>query len=57
MYGRACRLVVDTGIHYKWTRGQVVQFLRDHSSQNKLLPFRTDRSSPGEETSTGVQDR
>lgn len=30
---RAIRLVVDTGIHYKkWTRDQVVQFMRDHSS-------------------------
>ena len=30
---RAIRLVVDTGIHDKrWTRDQVVQFFRDHSS-------------------------
>ena len=30
---RAIRLVVDTGIHDKhWTREQVVQFFRDHSS-------------------------
>jgi len=33
---RAVRLVVDTGIHYKkWTREQVVQYMRDHSSQNE----------------------
>jgi uncharacterized protein (DUF885 family) len=33
---RAIRLVVDTGIHYKkWTREQVVQYMRDHSSQNE----------------------
>ena len=42
---RACRLVVDTGIHYKkWTREQVVQFLRDHSSQNEAyFQSETDR--------------
>jgi uncharacterized protein (DUF885 family) len=33
---RAVRLVVDTGIHYKkWSREQMVQFMRDHSSQNE----------------------
>jgi uncharacterized protein (DUF885 family) len=33
---RAVRLVVDTGIHYKkWSREQVVQYMRDHSSQNE----------------------
>jgi uncharacterized protein (DUF885 family) len=33
---RAIRLVVDTGIHYKkWTRDQVVQYMRDHSSSNE----------------------
>lgn len=33
---RAVRLVVDTGIHYKgWTREQMVQYMRDHSSQNE----------------------
>ena len=33
---RAVRLVVDTGIHYKgWTRDQVIQFMRDHSSANE----------------------
>ncbi|WP_372811079.1 DUF885 family protein [Litorivivens sp.] len=30
---RACRLVVDTGIHYKsWTRDQAITFLRDRTS-------------------------
>ncbi len=29
---RACRLVVDTGVHYKrWTRVQMVDYLREHS--------------------------
>jgi uncharacterized protein (DUF885 family) len=33
---RAVRLVVDTGIHSKkWTREQMVQYMRDHSSQNE----------------------
>ena len=33
---RAVRLVVDTGIHYKkWTRDQVIQYMRDHSSANE----------------------
>ncbi|MFN2498089.1 MAG: DUF885 family protein [Pyrinomonadaceae bacterium] len=33
---RAVRLVVDTGIHYKgWTREQMVQYMREHSSQNE----------------------
>jgi uncharacterized protein (DUF885 family) len=33
---RAVRLVVDTGIHYKkWPREQMVQYMRDHSSQNE----------------------
>ncbi len=33
---RAVRLVVDTGIHYKkWTREQMVQYMRAHSSQNE----------------------
>ncbi|HCX30397.1 MAG TPA: DUF885 domain-containing protein [Blastocatellia bacterium] len=42
---RAARLVVDTGIHYKkWTREQVVQYLRDHSSQNEAyFQAETDR--------------
>jgi uncharacterized protein (DUF885 family) len=42
---RAARLVVDTGIHYKkWNRDQVVQYLRDHSSQNEAyFQAETDR--------------
>jgi uncharacterized protein (DUF885 family) len=33
---RALRLVVDTGIHSKkWPREQMVQYMRDHSSQNE----------------------
>jgi uncharacterized protein (DUF885 family) len=42
---RAARLVVDTGIHYKkWKRQQVVQYLRDHSSQNEAyFQAETDR--------------
>ena len=42
---RAARLVVDTGIHYKkWKRDQVVQYLRDHSSQNEAyFQAETDR--------------
>ncbi|MEP6741620.1 MAG: DUF885 family protein [bacterium] len=42
---RAIRLVVDTGIHYKgWTRDQVVQYFRDHSSLNEAgIQSETDR--------------
>jgi uncharacterized protein (DUF885 family) len=42
---RAIRLVVDTGIHHKkWTRDQVVQYMRDHSSTNDaLIQAETDR--------------
>ena len=42
---RAIRLVVDTGIHYKkWTRDQVVQFFREHSSVNEAtVQSETDR--------------
>ncbi len=30
---RACRLVVDTGVHYKkWTRQQMIDFMREHSA-------------------------
>ncbi|MFX9712568.1 DUF885 domain-containing protein [Acinetobacter baumannii] len=30
---RACRLVVDTGVHYKkWTRQQMIDFIREHSA-------------------------
>ncbi|HKX32149.1 MAG TPA: DUF885 family protein [Blastocatellia bacterium] len=49
---RAIRLVVDTGIHYKkWTRDQVVQYMRDHSSTNEAnIQAETDRyiSWPGQ---------
>jgi len=42
---RAIRLVLDTGIHDKnWTRDQVVQFFRDHSSLNEArIQSETDR--------------
>lgn len=42
---RAIRLVVDTGIHDKhWTREQVVQFFRDHSSSAEAgIQSETDR--------------
>jgi uncharacterized protein (DUF885 family) len=42
---RAVRLVVDTGIHYKhWTRDQVLQYMRDHSSANEAyFQSETDR--------------
>jgi uncharacterized protein (DUF885 family) len=31
---RACRLVVDTGVHYKhWTRQQMVDFFHEHSDE------------------------
>ncbi len=33
---RACRLVVDTGIHYKhWTREEARQYLRDNSAESE----------------------
>lgn len=43
---RAIRLVVDTGIHGRehWTRDQVVQFFREHSSNNEAtIQSETDR--------------
>jgi uncharacterized protein (DUF885 family) len=43
---RAIRLVVDTGIHGRehWTRDQVVQFFRAHSSNNEaMIQSETDR--------------
>ncbi len=49
---RAIRLVVDTGIHHKrWTREEVVQYMRDHSSTNEAqIQAETDRyiSWPGQ---------
>jgi uncharacterized protein (DUF885 family) len=58
-YGRLCgellradRLVLDTGVHYKhWTRGQMVQFFRAHSSEDEPdLQAETDRyiAMPGQ---------
>lgn len=42
---RAIRLVVDTGLHHKkWTRGQVVQYFRDHSAIDDVtVQTETDR--------------
>ena len=42
---RAVRLVVDTGIHYKkWDREQVVQYMRDHTSNAEAgIQSETDR--------------
>ena len=42
---RAIRLVVDTGLHDKrWTRDQVVQYFRDHSSLDEVeIQSETDR--------------
>ncbi|HYN84904.1 MAG TPA: DUF885 family protein [Pyrinomonadaceae bacterium] len=55
---RAIRLVVDTGIHYKkWTRDQVVQYMRDNSSTNEAqIQAETDRyiAWPGQATAYKV---
>lgn len=42
---RACRLVVDTGVHYKkWTRQQMIDFMRDHSALDEPdIQAETDR--------------
>lgn len=42
---RADRLVLDTGVHYKhWTREQMVQFFREHSSEDEPdIQAETDR--------------
>jgi len=51
---RAIRLVVDTGLHDKhWTRDQVVQYFRDHSSTDEVeIQSETDRyiAWPGQAT-------
>ena len=42
---RACRLVLDTGVHYKhWTRQQMVDFFHAHSGEDEPdLQSETDR--------------
>lgn len=42
---RACRLVLDTGVHSKhWTREQMVQYFRDHSGEDEPdIQAETDR--------------
>lgn len=42
---RACRLVLDTGVHAKhWTRAQMVQYFRDHSGEDEPdIQSETDR--------------
>ena len=42
---RACRLVVDTGVHYKkWTRQQMINFMREHSALDEPdIQAETDR--------------
>ncbi|MGE9757603.1 DUF885 domain-containing protein [Acinetobacter baumannii] len=42
---RACRLVVDTGVHYKkWTRQQIIDFMREHSALDEPdIQAETDR--------------
>jgi uncharacterized protein (DUF885 family) len=42
---RACRLVLDTGVHAKrWTRDQMVKFFREHSAQDEPdIQAETDR--------------
>jgi uncharacterized protein (DUF885 family) len=42
---RACRLVLDTGVHSKhWTREQMVEFFRDHSGEDEPdIQAETDR--------------
>ncbi len=44
---RACRLVVDTGVHYKkWTRQQMIDFMREHSALDEPdIQAETDRYS------------
>ncbi len=42
---RACRLVLDTGVHYKhWTREQMVQYFRENSNEDEPdIQAETDR--------------
>ncbi|MEW7106077.1 DUF885 domain-containing protein [Acinetobacter baumannii] len=42
---RACRLVVDTGVHYKkWTRQQMIDFMHEHSALDEPdIQAETDR--------------
>lgn len=42
---RACRLVLDTGVHYKhWTRQQMIDFFHQHSSEDEPdIQAETDR--------------
>jgi uncharacterized protein (DUF885 family) len=42
---RACRLVLDTGVHYKhWTRDQMVTYFRDNSNEDEPdIQAETDR--------------
>ncbi len=42
---RACRLVVDTGVHYKkWNRQQMIDFMREHSALDEPdIQAETDR--------------
>lgn len=42
---RACRLVLDTGVHYKhWTRAQMIDYFRAHSSEDEPgIQAETDR--------------
>lgn len=42
---RACRLVVDTGVHYKkWTRQQMIDFMREYSALDEPdIQAETDR--------------
>jgi len=49
---RACRLVLDTGVHYKhWTREQMIAYFRENSNEDEPdIQAETDRyiASPGQ---------
>ncbi len=49
---RACRLVLDTGVHYKhWTRDQMIAYFRDNSNEDEPdIQAETDRyiAMPGQ---------